>query len=122
MHNSLSTRTIQRRLQQSGMSTRRPLLRLPLTGNQQVYAPQQLTVAPHWSCTRYHGTVPVYPFEYGLGDQWPRKDKMDLVDKLRTSSVKGAFRSSAPSAHNEHKSLLPGNFRELYGAEIICSC
>lgn len=32
-HHSVSARTIRRRLQQSGMSARRPLLRLPLTGN-----------------------------------------------------------------------------------------
>ncbi|GFU95312.1 transposable element Tcb1 transposase [Trichonephila clavipes] len=32
-HHSLSARTIQRRLQQSGLSARRPLLRLPLTQN-----------------------------------------------------------------------------------------
>ncbi|GFV77107.1 transposable element Tcb1 transposase [Trichonephila clavipes] len=32
-HHSVSSRTIRRRLQQSGMSTRRPLLRLPLIGN-----------------------------------------------------------------------------------------
>ncbi|GFW56376.1 transposable element Tcb1 transposase [Trichonephila clavipes] len=33
MHHSVSTRTIRRRLQQSGMSSRYPLLHLPLTGN-----------------------------------------------------------------------------------------
>ncbi|GFX50722.1 transposable element Tc1 transposase [Trichonephila clavipes] len=33
-HNSVSPRTIRRRLQQSGLSTRRPLLGLPLTQNQ----------------------------------------------------------------------------------------
>ncbi|GFV77300.1 transposable element Tcb1 transposase [Trichonephila clavipes] len=32
-HHSVSTRTIQRRLQPSGMSARCPLLRLPLNGN-----------------------------------------------------------------------------------------
>ncbi|GFU11984.1 transposable element Tcb1 transposase [Trichonephila clavipes] len=32
-HHLMSARTIRRRLQQSGMSTRHPLLRLPLTGN-----------------------------------------------------------------------------------------
>ncbi|GFX79348.1 transposable element Tcb1 transposase [Trichonephila clavipes] len=32
-HHSVSVRTIRRRLQPSGMSTRRPLLRLPVTGN-----------------------------------------------------------------------------------------
>ncbi|GFT16568.1 transposable element Tcb1 transposase [Trichonephila clavipes] len=32
-HHSGYARTIQRRFQQSGMSARRPLLRLPLTGN-----------------------------------------------------------------------------------------
>ncbi|GFT72497.1 transposable element Tcb1 transposase [Trichonephila clavipes] len=32
-HHSVSARTIQRRLQQSGLSTRRPLLDLPLTQN-----------------------------------------------------------------------------------------
>ncbi|GFV07961.1 transposable element Tc3 transposase [Trichonephila clavipes] len=34
LHHSVSARTIRRRLQQSGMPARRPLLRLPLTGNQ----------------------------------------------------------------------------------------
>ncbi|GFX22312.1 uncharacterized protein TNCV_1815141 [Trichonephila clavipes] len=33
MHHSVSACTIRRRLQQSGASTRDPLLRLPLTGN-----------------------------------------------------------------------------------------
>ncbi|GFU07144.1 transposable element Tcb1 transposase [Trichonephila clavipes] len=33
MHHWVSTRTIRRRLQQSGMSARRPLLHLPLIGN-----------------------------------------------------------------------------------------
>ncbi|GFW31747.1 transposable element Tc1 transposase [Trichonephila clavipes] len=33
MHHSVSARTLRRRLQQSGMSARRPLLRLPLTAN-----------------------------------------------------------------------------------------
>ncbi|GFV34109.1 transposable element Tcb1 transposase [Trichonephila clavipes] len=32
-HHSVSARTIQRRLQQSGLSARRPLLGLPLTQN-----------------------------------------------------------------------------------------
>ncbi|GFW49849.1 transposable element Tcb1 transposase [Trichonephila clavipes] len=32
-HHLVSARTIRSRLQQSGMSVRRPLLRLPLTGN-----------------------------------------------------------------------------------------
>ncbi|GFU78481.1 transposable element Tc1 transposase [Trichonephila clavipes] len=32
-HHSMSARTIRRRLQQSTMSARRPLLRLPLSGN-----------------------------------------------------------------------------------------
>ncbi|GFV97678.1 hypothetical protein TNCV_2312651 [Trichonephila clavipes] len=32
-HHSASTRIIRRRLQQSGMSARRPLIRLSLTGN-----------------------------------------------------------------------------------------
>ncbi|GFX47395.1 transposable element Tcb1 transposase [Trichonephila clavipes] len=36
-HHSVSARTIRRCLQQSGMSTRRPLLRLSLTGNYRLY-------------------------------------------------------------------------------------
>ncbi|GFV16735.1 hypothetical protein TNCV_4419221 [Trichonephila clavipes] len=32
-HRSMSARSIRRGFQQNGMSTRRPLLRLPLTGN-----------------------------------------------------------------------------------------
>ncbi|GFW66369.1 transposable element Tcb1 transposase [Trichonephila clavipes] len=66
-HHSVSARTILRRLQQSGLSTRRPLLGLPLTQNHKRLRRQcletpwredaeQLRYAPpHWSCIGYYG-------------------------------------------------------------------
>ncbi|GFV70182.1 transposable element Tcb1 transposase [Trichonephila clavipes] len=75
-HHSVSERTICRRLQQSGLSARRPLLGLPLTQNHRRVTHLSATsrwsdssletpwredaeeiryAPPHWSCTGYYG-------------------------------------------------------------------
>ncbi|GFW46234.1 transposable element Tcb1 transposase [Trichonephila clavipes] len=62
-HHSVSTRTIRRRLQQSGLSARRPLLGLPLTQSQRRLRHQSCVIHHHtgpapgilvWGCIGYH--------------------------------------------------------------------